>query len=61
MPKTSKREKTLDLYHIFLKNYKVKRYEIPEEDGYAMATEDITNYNTKTVGLPDAEKGQSIR
>ncbi len=52
--KTAKREKTLEslaftLNHIFLENHKVKRYEIPEEDGYAMAAEDIVEYNTNQL------------
>lgn len=43
--KTAKREKTLKslaftLNHIFLENHKVKRYEIPEDDGFAMVAED---------------------
>lgn len=47
--KTSKRgEKTLEslaftLNHIFLENHKVKRYEIPDEDGFAMVAEDRIN------------------
>lgn len=46
--KTSKREKTLEslaftLNHIFLENHKVKRYEIPEEDRFAMVAEDISD------------------
>lgn len=48
--KTAKREKTLEslaftLNHIFLENHKVKRYEIPDEDGFAMVAEDIAGYN----------------
>ena len=46
--KGDKREKTLKslaftLNHIFLENHKVRRYEVPEEDGYAMVAEDITD------------------
>lgn len=44
------REKTLTslvftLNHIFLEHHKVKRYEIPEETGYAMAAEDVAEYS----------------
>lgn len=46
--KGDKREKTLKslaftLNHIFLENHKVRRYEVPEEDGYAMVAEDINS------------------
>lgn len=52
--KTAKREKTLEslaftLNHIFLENHKIKRYVIPEEDGYSMAAEDIVEYNTNQL------------
>ncbi len=44
--KGAKREKTLEslaftLNHIFLENHKVKRYEFPEDDSFAMAAEDF--------------------
>ncbi len=44
--KSTKREQTLEslaftLNHIFLENHKVKRYEMPEVDGYAMVAEGI--------------------
>lgn len=47
--KPNRREKTLaslafTLNHIFLENHKVRRYEIPEDDGYAMAAEDVPEY-----------------
>lgn len=49
--KGAKREKTLEslaftLNRIFLEDHKVKRYEIPEEDGYTMAAEDMAEYHS---------------
>lgn len=51
--KPSVREQTLEslaftLNHIFLEHHKVKRYEIPAADDYAMAAEDQKQYNTYT-------------
>ena len=45
--KGAKREKTLEslaftLNHIFLEDHKVKRYEVPEDDGCAMAAEETS-------------------
>lgn len=42
----ARREKTLEslaftLNHIFLENHKVRRYEIPEDDSYSMAAEEV--------------------
>lgn len=50
--KPNKREATLQslvytLSKIFLQNHKVRRYELPEEDNYAMVAEDTTEYKSQ--------------
>lgn len=50
--KGAKREKTLEslaftLNHIFLEDHKVKRYEIPEDDAYSMAAEEVYDYKNQ--------------
>ncbi|MCQ2196786.1 MAG: very short patch repair endonuclease [Bacteroidaceae bacterium] len=49
--KPNKKDATLEslaytLSKIFLQNHKVRRYELPEEDNYAMVAEDTPEYNS---------------
>ena len=49
--KPNKKDATLQslaytLSKIFLQNHKVKRYELSEEDNYAMVAEDTTEYKS---------------